>query len=68
MDSHGYVCTLIEREPVKDLKVAFGAEVATLLSSNRENSFGLRITIGQQPVLPRVLSPILMSREVFGSP
>ena len=65
VDSYGNVRTVIEREPVKDVKIAFGSELRLL--GQAENAFGLSITVGNQPVLPRVLSPILMSRSVFGS-
>jgi hypothetical protein len=69
-DSYGTVRAVVEREPLKDVKVTFGAEVRLLPSGGRapDNVFGLRLAVGAQPALPRALSPILMSRDVFGSP
>lgn len=64
VDSYGNVRLVVEREPVKDVRVAFGAEMR--LMDKPENSFGLRLSVGSTAPLPRNLSPILMSRDVFG--
>lgn len=66
VDSYGNLRTVLEREPLKDVKITFGSEVK--LMGAGDNVFGLRVVIGNQPPLPRALSPILMSRDVFGSP
>ena len=65
VDSYGNVRTVIEREPVKDVRISLGSELRLL--GGGDNYIGLKMTVGSQPTLPRALSPILMSRDVFGT-
>ena len=53
--------TVIEREPMKDLRIALSGELK-LGAGGGENAIGLRISLGPTSTLPRNLSPILMSR------
>ena len=58
---YGNVRTVIEREPVKDLRIALSGELK-LGAGGGENAIGLRVSLGPTAALPRNLSPILMSR------
>src|SRR5205823_1357561 len=67
VDTYGNVRTVLEREVVRDVRVAFSGEARLLGGGGgADNAFGLRVTIGQQAALPRNLSPITMPRDVFG--
>ena len=63
VDTYGKVRLLVEREPVKDLRVTMSGEVN--LQSGSGHAFGLQVSIGNQAALPRNLSPITISRDVF---
>ena len=64
VDTYGNVRSVLDREVVKDVRVAFSAECRLL--DGGENAFGLKVSVGQQAALPRNLSPITMPRDVFG--
>jgi hypothetical protein len=65
-DTYGNVRLLLEREPLKDVKLAFSAELK-LLGEGGSNTFGAQLSVGQQPALPRLLSPITITRDIFGA-
>jgi hypothetical protein len=65
-DTYGNVRALLEREPVKDVRVALSGEMRLLgAGEGTTNAFGLQLTLGSQAVLPRNLSPITQTRTVF---
>ena len=55
---------LLEREPVKDLRVALSGEVVTAAAGG-PSTFGLQVSVGPQAALPRQVSPITITRDVF---
>ena len=64
VDTYGKVRVLLEREPVKDLRVALSGEVVTAAAGG-PSTFGLQVSVGPQAALPRQVSPITITRDVF---
>lgn len=65
VDTYGKVRLLLEREPVKDLRIALSGEIITAAGGGGASTFGLQVSVGPQGALPRNLSPITITRDIF---
>jgi hypothetical protein len=65
MDSYRTIRTIIERQPLQDLKISLSSIIE--LKQDGKNEFGFKISYGVSNPIVKPLSPIAISREIFGA-
>lgn len=72
VDTYGTMRAVLEREPLKDVKVGLSMEARVAPWSGRSEtegaaSFGFRISVGTQTPIVAPVSPCTMSRDIFAA-
>jgi hypothetical protein len=71
LDTYGVVRTVVEREPLKDVKIGGYLEArigpSHAGSQGEKSHLGFRITVGATSPIGPPLSPCTMSREIFAA-
>jgi hypothetical protein len=66
VDSYGGLKQVVEYEPVKDLRVGVGFETRFLGAQEGQAHVGMMVTLGPLPRTQPPLSPLTMTRDIFG--
>jgi hypothetical protein len=65
VDSYGSVRVVVEREPIKDVRI--GASLEAPLSAGGAATLGFKIGLGAPSPITAPLSPCTLSRDIFSA-
>ncbi len=70
-DTYGGARLVIERQPIKDVRVGLSIETnlwpAPEGQQPKESKFGIKISLGSVAPVPRQLSPCTISKDIFAA-